>query len=113
MQQVPSIGQFKLRVLIEVWEYSQDDSGGNIRTLIDSWEQWANIANKTTSQASVESQQQWTNSEVFTMRFLREIKNTYTILWSGARYIINNSSVQEETKKKFYILRCSKTDQDV
>lgn len=110
-------GQLNRVVTFEEWEFSQDDGGGPAGTVVDTWAQKARVEDRNSYRSALgavsdtQAQQQWAFQFKITVRKLvREIRANNTLLYEGFRYVINEVSINTEGHKRFYVLRCSKTE---
>lgn len=101
-------GELNRTVGIEVWTFTQDDAGGAIPELADSWEQKAKVLKRSGSQVNNNSQQQWVADLVVFVRNLKTIRLNYTLIYEGDRYTINDVKVLDEGDKRFYQIAASK-----
>jgi hypothetical protein len=112
------IGQLNRVVTFEVWSYTQDNAGGTTGTVTDTWQQRANIIDRNSYRSALgavsddQAQQQWSYQYKITVRALppRTVLSNNTLLYEGFRYTINEVSLNTEGHKRFYVLRCSKTE---
>lgn len=110
-------GKLNRIITFEVWEYSQDNGGGAIGAVIDTWNQRAHILDRNSYRSALgavddsQAQQQWSFQFKVTVRKLtQQITSNMTFLYEGFRYVINEISVESEGHKRFYIIRASKTE---
>ncbi len=105
-----NIGKLNRLVTFEVWENSQDSQGSAIQTVSETFNQRASVRDRSGGQTSNEGQQQWDYDTVITVRFARELKSNMTLVYESFRYTINSISTNNEGHKRWYIIRCSKTE---
>jgi hypothetical protein len=126
MSIVDGIGQLNRVVIIEVWEYAQDDAGGTTGTVVETWQQRASVIDRSgmtggnsplkfgrvsgAGGSDNNAQPQTSYMTKMIVRFLRPISTVNTLLYEGARYVIEEVNVDTQGHKDFYILRCSKTE---
>ena len=107
-------GQLNRVVNIEIWQFTQDDGGGVIGSVQESWQQRANVEDRTGyrssygSQGVDQAQQQWEYQYKFVLRYIRPIQSNYTIVYDGYRYTIDEVALSSEGHKRFYHIVCRK-----
>lgn len=105
------------RVTVQVVTATQNDQGGNEPggTVVDSWEKWAHIEDRTGSNQFQNQQQTWSYDYKVIMRHerTRPTKSNYEIVYENYRLKIESVSIDSEGYKGFEVCRCSKVDEVV
>ena len=95
-------------ITFEVWGNSQNEFGDAVQTVAETFDCRANFDKRSNSQTTIQGQQQWGDTGVIKIRFGREIKSTYTILYGDGRWTIDSFNVENEGHKRWYIINVSK-----
>lgn len=109
-------GELNRVITFETWQYAQDAGGGATGTVVETWNQRAKILDRNSYRSALgavddsQAQQQWSFQFKITVRFLRTVTANNTLLYEGFRYVINEVGVNMEGHKRWYVLRCSKTE---
>lgn len=103
------------RVTVLVPGATQNDQGGNVAEVLDSWDKWAQVEDRSGSNQFSNQQQVWDYDYKITMRFevSRPTKSNYEIQYEGYRLKIESLSINTEGYKAYEICRCSKVDENV
>lgn len=103
------------RVTVIVPGVQQNDQGGNEASVLDSWEKWAQVENRTGSNQFNNQQQVWQYDYKIIMRHERSrpTKSNYEVQYEGYRLKIESLSIDSEGYKGYEVLRCSKIDEVV
>lgn len=103
------------RVTVIVPGVVQNDQGGNEASILDSWEKWAQVENRTGSNQFNNQQQVWDYNYKIIMRreASRPTKSNYELQYEGYRLKIESLTIDSEGFKGYEILRCSKIDEDI
>ena len=108
-----NIGELNRRPIFENWEYTQDAGGGNLKTILNNFFQWAKIEDRFGSQSFNQAQQQWQYDCKVIVRYNPNIVSNTTMVYANARYTINSITIVGEQPKRFQELRCTKIDGDL
>ena len=95
-------------ITFEVWENSQNEFGDASQTIAETFNCRAHFDNNAINQNTYEGQQQWGDKGVFKLRYGREIKSVYTIIYEGWRWTIDGVNVENEGHKRWYSINVSK-----
>lgn len=100
------------RISVRVTAATQNDQGGNEAAIIDSWEKWAHIENRTGKNTDPYQQQVWQYDYKITMRYevSRPTQSNYEIVYGNEVLKINSVSIENEGFKQLEVCRCSKVD---
>lgn len=103
------IGKLNRRVTIRRWATQQDDGGGSDKVLVDAWDTWAQVEDRSGFSIHSQEQDQWQYDYKVTMRYAesRKVGSNDTIDYEDKRLKINSLSVKSEGSKRFIICRCS------
>lgn len=103
------------RVTVIIPGVTQNDQGGNEGSIIDSWEKWAQVENRTGGNQFTNEQQVWNYDYKITMRreTSRPTKSNYELQYEGYRLKIESLIIDSEGFKGYEICRCSKIDEDI
>lgn len=103
------------RILVLECKGVRNDQGGLDNTIVQSWEKWAMIEDRTGSNNVTQNQTQWQYDYKITMRYYPSIptKSNYYIVYEGVAMKIENISINNEGFKKFEVARCSKVDENI
>lgn len=103
------------RVTVIIPGATQNDQGGNEASIIDSWEKWAQVENRTGGNQFNNEQQVWNYDYKITMRreASRPTKSNYELQYEGYRLKIESLTIDSEGFKGYEICRCSKIDEDI
>ena len=101
------------RITIIVPGVTQNDQGGNEATVIDSWDKWAQVENRTGGNSFNNQVQTWNYDYKVTIRHekTRPTKSNYEVEYENYRLKIESVSIDSEGYKGYEILRCSKIDE--
>ena len=93
----------------------RNDQGGLDNTLINSWNKWAKIEDRTGSNNVSQNQSKWEYDYKITTRYYpsKQTKSNYLISYEGMIMKIESISINNEGHKKLEILRCSKVDENI
>lgn len=93
----------------------QNDQGGNVATVIDSWVKWAKVENRSGSNSFQNQQQTWSYDYKVIMRreATRPTKSNYELQYEGYRLKIESLEIDSEGYKGYEICRCSKIDENI
>lgn len=112
-----SIGQFNVRITIKPFASAvQDEGGGLTASDDDSYSMWAQVEDDRSGfPFTGEEQQIWNYDYRFRVRYekTRIIKSNYFVEFDNKTLKINSVSFKEEGKRRYSILRCSTTDNNV
>ncbi len=104
-------GQLNRKVVLETWEYSQDTQGNSFGTVSETWEQRAKVEDRSGRSFELAAQEQWNYDSKITVRVTsKEITANNTLLYEGWRYKITAANIDTEGKKRWYVLRCIKSE---
>jgi SPP1 family predicted phage head-tail adaptor len=100
------------RVTVQVTGATRNDQGGLVADVVDSWDKWAHVENRSGSNSSPLQQQVWDYDYKITMRFekSRPTQSNYEIIYGTKRLKINSVSIDSEAFQFFEVLRCSTID---
>ena len=110
------IGEFNCQPIFENWDYSTDDGGGVLKTLNNSFYQWAKFAPRTGGRTFIagelheNNQTTWTYDMEVVIRYNSLINSDSTMVWENKRYAINYFSIIDEGKKRFIRMFVTMTD---
>lgn len=109
------IGKLNRRITIKTSTNEQDEGGGLVAIETDSYEMWAQVEERSGIATIGFEQQVWNYDYRITVRYekTRIIKSNQTIEFDGKTLSINSVSFQDEGKRRYTILRCSTTDNNV
>lgn len=108
--------QLNRRVTVIVPGINPGNRGWNkTSTIIDSWEKWAHVENRSGGNQSYAQQQVWTYDHKIWLRRerTRPTKSNFIIEYEGAHLEIKSLVIDGEGYKDYEILYCSKVDKDV
>lgn len=109
------IGELNRRVTIKTSTYEVDEGGGPSAVETDSYTLWAKVEERSGIATTGFEQQAWNYDYRITVRYekTRVIKSNQTISFDGKTLAVNSVSFQDEGKRRYTILRCSTTDNNV
>ena len=106
-----TVGQLNRRPVFTNYTYTTDAGGGLSRTILEEWEQWANIVD-TSGSAFIAFSQQLQSSDIkVTVRFDRRITVATEMRYENNNYKCNSMDVITEGYKNYLEIRYSKTEQ--
>jgi len=107
------VKQLNRRVTVIVPGVTINDQGGPEASVLDSWEKWAQVENRSGSNSFQNQQQTWQYDYKIIMRFetSRPTKSNYEIEYENYRLKIESIEIDSEGYKGYEILRCSKVDE--
>lgn len=100
------------RGTISQWGATQNDIGGPVSSLVDSWEKWMQVDDRDGRSILQSNQQVWAYDYKVIMRFepTRPTLSNMTIDYGGQRLKINSVQIKTEGHKKWEVCRCSVVD---
>jgi SPP1 family predicted phage head-tail adaptor len=103
------------RVQIRRSGYVQNNSGGNVETLVSVWEVWADVKERRGSPAEFNQKDVWTYDYEVMKRYerTRPTKSNDILIYDGVRHKINSVSVTSEETKDFEKIRCTRVDNNI
>jgi SPP1 family predicted phage head-tail adaptor len=101
------IGELNRKITLKSWTNTQDDAGGNIKTLSSSFSVWAKVEDRQGERTFSGGQEQFSYDYKITMRFRPVISQRMTITYDSKNLIIRSLSIKSEGNKRFFIARCS------
>lgn len=84
------------------------------RAEVSRWTMWAKVEDRSGQPFTTEGQQVWNYDTKITVRLeiSRPIQSNMVVEYANGRYSIKQVVIISEGSKRFYILRCQKTDAD-
>ena len=90
--------------------YTQDTGGGTTETVAEQWKAWAEIIDTPGGYFNAQAQVMVSASFKVTVRFDARFKATTRMIYEGQYCKCESMDVTEEGKKRFLILRYTKTE---
>lgn len=109
------IGLLNRRITIKTSTYVQDAGGGISADETDSYSMWAQVEERSGFPVISEGQQVWRYDYKIKVRYERTriIRSNQTIEFDDKTLSVNSVGFQNEGKRKYAILRCSATDNNI
>ena len=109
------IGKLNRRITIKTLDTDQDEGGGISAVETDSYTMWAQVEDRNGIPVTTEGQKIWNYDYKITVRYERSrIKKSNQIVeYDGKSLAIGSISFENEGNRKYAILRCSATDNNV
>lgn len=109
------IGEMNRRITFKTWDSSKDEGGGAIAVLSAMWTIWAKVEARSGHPYTGQQQQVWDYDYKITNRYekSRVVPSNATIEYDGKRLSINSISFENEGNRKYAVLRCRTTDQNI
>lgn len=106
------IGAMNRRITFRSWGSTQDEGGGAIATLLNTYTIWAKVEPRSGQLYSGEQQALWAYDYKITFRYekSRVVLSNYTIDYDGKRLRINSVSFENEGNRKYVIAKCTTLD---
>lgn len=108
-----SAGQYKSRITVNRYGKTQSASGGLQSVLVDSWEKWASIENRSGSVQVSSNQKEWSYDYKITLRYSptqTERSNDF-VIYNGIKMLIREVQRVNEGQIRELVLRCSFVEQ--
>jgi SPP1 family predicted phage head-tail adaptor len=103
------------RVQIRRSAYVQNDSGGNVETLVAVWSVWADVKERRGNPTEFNQKEVWTYDYEVLKRYerTRPTKSNDILIYDGVRHKINSVSITSEETKDFEKIRCTRVDNNI
>jgi SPP1 family predicted phage head-tail adaptor len=101
-----SINEFNRRIRVNKYISGQDDSGGNVKSLVEQFDIWAKLENMNGSKYLDNLQITYSKAFKITTRYesTRELISTDEIVYGGLTYSIQSLTQLEEGRKNFNVM---------
>lgn len=109
------IGELNRRITFRSWGSVQDEGGGPIAIIVNTYTIWAKVEARSGQMFSGQQQALWTYDYKVTFRYekSRIVASNFTIDYDGKRLTINSLSFINEGNRKYAVARCSTTDASI
>ena len=104
------VGNMNRRPIFQNLGYSQDAGGGPVTTVIEEWKAWAEIIDTPGGYFNAQAQIMTSAAFKVTVRFDSRFKSTTQMVYEGQICRCESIDVLEEGKKRFLVLRYTKTE---
>lgn len=104
------IGNMNRRPIFQNLGYSQDAGGGTGATVNEEWKAWAEIIDTPGGYLSTQAQQMLNAAFKVTVRFDSRFNSATVMIYEGQVCKCESIDVLEEGKKRFLVLRYTKTE---
>lgn len=107
--------KLNLRGTITQWTTVNNAIGTPEKVLVDSWDKWMQVDDRSGSLQTPVQQDVWTYDYKIIMRYekTRPTKSNMTIDYENGRLIIRSVQIKTEGAKTWEICRCSKVDIEI
>lgn len=103
------VGNMNRRPLFQNTGFTQDAGGGPVETILEEWNQWAEIIDTSGSTFVTQGQEIQRADYKVTVRFDRRFKSTTRMVYEGQVCKCESLTVRDEGFKKYLVLRYTKT----
>ena len=104
------IGKFNRYPLFQNESYTVDAGGGVTDTVIDQWNAWAEINDRSGNTYNAQSQDLTSYNYRVRVRFDSRFKSTTKMIYEGQVCTCGSVSIETEGMKRFMVLQFSRTD---
>lgn len=104
------VGNMNRRPIFQNLGYTVDSGGGPSATVNEEWKAWAEIIDTPGGYFNAQAQQMVSAAFKITVRFDSRFKSTTQMIYEGQVCRCESIDVLEEGKKRFLVLRYTKTE---